>query len=895
MKLRTHLIILVVTALVPLLIFAGVMVVLFDRQQRANVENQTINTSRALSLAVDREVAAWTGTLDALGASKDLDSGNLTAFREEAARVLKTREDWFNILLADSEGRQLLNLLRPLGSPLPSVKELEQFQRAIKTSQPVISDLFLGRVSGRHLLNVSLRVARDGKIRYVLLAAASPNALLRILSEQHIAPEWIGTIVDRKGIVIARTQNFRQSIGKPAMALSGAQTGGMEEGSVRGTTEDGTEVQVAFHRSELTGWTVRLAIPVSVLEAPLRRSLLYIVAGGVLLLVVGMTLAIALGRRIAAPIAGLAAAAEALGRGETAKIVASPIVEVNDVGRAIEDAGISRNRAEEKIQQNLERIRALYEIEVAIASTMDLKTRLDILLEKIELFCPFATAAGVRLPDKQGGTLMPLATRNMPLEEWRDELSHARGHITRQLMETKTYVTISNVLKDPRVSIGAFLQRRGLVSYLAIPLVVEDELIGNLDIYTGEEHDFTGEEIEFTTTLAGQAAIAIHNSRLFSKIMEQAASLAVTNERLQQAEKKYRNIFDNAVEGIFQSTPEGRYITANRALASMLGYESPEELMATITDIPNQLYLEHGRRREFQRLLEQFDVARNFETEVYRKDGSKIWISMNARAVRSADGALLYYEGTVEDITERKWARAELQQYARGLVNVSRRLLQAQETERHHLSRELHDEIGQALTALKINIQANLQAVEALPAAGALKTRITENIGIVEQLLQQVRGLALDLRPAILDDLGLMPALRWYLDHRMRQAGIDAQLTADPPDIHVRPDTATACFRIVQEALTNVTRHAQAKRVWVQLRQLNGRLDVTISDDGVGFDARAARENLAHGEGLGLLGMEERAQLVGGRIEIKSEPAKGTEIYVSLPLEPKPGSPEAGG
>ena len=326
MKLRSHLIILVVAALLPVLIFAGVMIVLYDRQQRAAVESQMIDTARALSLAVDREVAAWTSTLEALGSSGHLDSGNLSVFREEALRVLKTRKDWNNILLTDSESRQLLNLFLPLGSPLPPVKGLEQFQQVIKSSQPVASDLFLGRVSRTHVIGVAVPIVRDGKVRYVLASSTLPDSLLRILAEQDIPADWIGTIIDRKGIIMARTRNFRQFIGKPAMELSSAQTGGIEEGSVRGTTDDGTEVQVAFHRSELTGWTVRLAIPVSALEAPLRRSLWMTVVGGLLLLIGAVVLAILFGRRITKPIVYLSRMAEALRDGNAPHPTSPPVL-----------------------------------------------------------------------------------------------------------------------------------------------------------------------------------------------------------------------------------------------------------------------------------------------------------------------------------------------------------------------------------------------------------------------------------------------------------------------------------------------------------------------------------------------------------------------------------------
>ena len=131
-------------------------------------------------------------------------------------------------------------------------------------------------------------------------------------------------------------------------------------------------------------------------------------------------------------------------------------------------------------------------------------------------------------------------------------------------------------------------------------------------------------------------------------------------EALRQAEEKYRHIFENAVEGIFQSTPEGRYISANPAMARMFGYESPEELMAEITDIKTQIYVDPQRRAEFQRLMARDGFVKDFEYQIYRKDGGVLWLSENARAVRDDKGDILYYEGFMQDISERKEAETEL-------------------------------------------------------------------------------------------------------------------------------------------------------------------------------------------------------------------------------------------
>lgn len=209
---------------------------------------------------------------------------------------------------------------------------------------------------------------------------------------------------------------------------------------------------------------------------------------------------------------------------------------------------------------------------------------------------------------------------------------------------------------------------------------------------------------------------------------------------------------------------------------------------------------------------------------------------------------------------------------------LSHQLLQAQEAERRHIARELHDEIGQTLTAVKLNLQSVKQIFpRQVP-------RLDESIGVVERALQQVRDLSLDLRPSILDDLGLVPALSWYLDRQAKRAGFVAQLVAAPLAVSLAPDIQIACFRIAQEAVTNVARHARARQVRVELCQQGEELLLTVRDDGIGFDVTAARERATRGGSLGLLGMQERASLLGGEVQVHSEPRHGTEVRARLPL-----------
>jgi signal transduction histidine kinase/CheY-like chemotaxis protein len=211
---------------------------------------------------------------------------------------------------------------------------------------------------------------------------------------------------------------------------------------------------------------------------------------------------------------------------------------------------------------------------------------------------------------------------------------------------------------------------------------------------------------------------------------------------------------------------------------------------------------------------------------------------------------------------------------------LSHQLIRAQEAERRRIARELHDEIGQSLTAAKINLQAAIGD----PSTGPSSTRLRESIGLIDRVLGQVRNISLDLRPSVLDDLGLAASIRSHLDRTSRCAGFVGSFAADPPEIRLTADIETECFRVAQEALTNVVRHAGARRVEVVLSRRDESLELIVRDDGAGFDVAAARQRAARGGSLGLLGMQERSALLGGRITIDSTPGHGTKVQLSVPL-----------
>ena len=229
---------------------------------------------------------------------------------------------------------------------------------------------------------------------------------------------------------------------------------------------------------------------------------------------------------------------------------------------------------------------------------------------------------------------------------------------------------------------------------------------------------------------------------------------------------------------------------------------------------------------------------------------------------------------------EQKRLRDEKRRAEEMSQSLAHRLFEAQERERRAIASELHDEIGQALTAAKINLQTHLQACQ----NGTHHGELNDSVALIEHILQQVRNLSLDLRPSVLDDFGLVAALRWYVKRLGERTNVETQFDADAIEPRPAPMVETALFRIAQAALTNSVRHAHAMRIIVTLRAARD-IELTIRDDGVGFDVTDAFERARHGASIGLLGMRERAMLIGGKLEIESAPQRGTTVRVRVPLE----------
>lgn len=370
-------------------------------------------------------------------------------------------------------------------------------------------------------------------------------------------------------------------------------------------------------------------------------------------------------------------------------------------------------------------------LNLAMNSNLDFHSVVKSLLEAIEVLFP-GCALTIRLLNRESGELELLTSDRLDEQKWKTETLNWPAEP--DVFEIKTPRIVRNVQTEPRTWDSEFCRRNGLVSYLSFPLIARGESIGIMSLYTKYEHEFTEEETSFFTTLAGQAAIALQNTRLFEEVRS--------------------------------------------------GHQH--------------------------------------------------------------------------------------------LRDLSRRLLEVQETDRRQLATELHDEIGQILTGLKLTLEMTGGADFQSMNASLVKAK-----ALIDDLIERVRGLSLDLRPSLLDDLGLLPTLLWHLERYTSTTGVKVNFDHYGVDgKRFESQVETAAYRIVQEALTNVARHARVDHARVSVWWTPNTLIIEIQDDGVGFDYETA---IRAGNSIGLAGMRERTILLGGKLNIDATPGSATCIIAELP------------
>ncbi len=348
-----------------------------------------------------------------------------------------------------------------------------------------------------------------------------------------------------------------------------------------------------------------------------------------------------------------------------------------------------------------------------------------------------------------------------------------------------------------------------------------------------------------------------------------------------ESQERFASVVTTAMDAVITIDADQRIVLFNHAAETMFGYRAAEMLGEPL----DRLLPERFRQAHPQHIRNFADTpvtsrAMNALSTPYGLRSTGEEFPIEASIAQGGEGRGKLFTVILRDITERRQGVEALRQANERLTQLSRKIIEVQEEERRSLARELHDEIGQVLSAVSVNLKIVQARIDP-----ALRSRLDESVAIVDRAVLQVRNLSLDLRPSVLDDFGLEAALRWYGGRLAEQSALAVHVEAQPLADLPAP-TRNACFRVAQEALTNVARHGRARQVWIQLQQQDNEVALTISDDGRGFDVAAALDRAARGSSLGLISMQERVALLGGRLDIDSRTGAGTIVRVRLPLTP---------
>jgi signal transduction histidine kinase len=536
-----------------------------------------------------------------------------------------------------------------------------------------------------------------------------------------------------------------------------------------------------------------------------------------------------------------------------------------------------------------DRLQGLVDAGIALSSELSLD---DLLQKLVETAAQLTGAryAALGVIDESGTELERFLTTGIDAEAHAaiGELPRGRG-ILGVLINDATPLRLESIADDPR-SVGFPPNHPPMRGFLGVPILLRGRAYGNLYLTEKADGSFTAEDQELVETLASQAAVAIENARLYEDATNWSAQLEALNEvgtalageielprLLQLICRRLRGLIGARVVSIALPGPDG---TLRIEAADGVGAEEIVGLQLERAGSKSGRVLERRRAERVDSLGDDPEVDQQATRPLDARTGLYVPLLAAARPI----GVIVAHDKERDDprfsdedlrLAETFAIRAAVavDLSARVASDALRRVVEAQELERRRLARELHDQTGQELTSVLLGLKAVEEAKddeERAQALAAVRDQVVET-------LHDVRRLAVELRPKALDDFGLVPALERLRDTFAEQTGMRVDLESQIRE-RLPSDVETALYRIVQEALTNIVKHAQASAVSIVLRRGRGAVVALIEDDGRGFSADG------DGDGLGLLGMGERLALLGGKLKVESSPGAGTTIVAEVPL-----------
>lgn len=473
--------------------------------------------------------------------------------------------------------------------------------------------------------------------------------------------------------------------------------------------------------------------------------------------------------------------------------------------------------------------------------------------------------AQVFLVDDEAGDLMLAAYRGLSqnVAEGVDRLKIGEG-LNGMVVQTGMPTYVENASTDPRLT-RAVMRDDSIGSMLIVPLKSKEKVMGTLCVGMRSYRKFHQDEVSLLTGIGNQIGVAVENARLYQQEQE-------STERLRSSEERYRQLFQNAYDAIWLYDLQENIIAANDSFLSLTGY-SLEELRNIkahylisadhTTDID---FIEDGPQ-------EGVVTGRLLEATLVRKDNTEAYVQLSTNRVFS-DGQLVGFQHIARDITEEKRMRDNQRFYLQ-------RVTMAQEEERKRIARELHDDTVQGLIVLSRELDE--LSTKASGLSGQERARLDRLWQQTNGIIAGVRRLSQDLRPAMLDRLGLLPSLEWLVSNLREYSAIAVEVVTEGDERRLDPEIELVLFRIVQEALNNVWRHSQATTAQIIVVFGDRTIRIMVKDDGQGFHVPKGIGDLAKDGKLGLAGMQERVRLINGTVTVASESGTGTVVTVNVP------------
>ena len=487
-----------------------------------------------------------------------------------------------------------------------------------------------------------------------------------------------------------------------------------------------------------------------------------------------------------------------------------------------------------------------------------LNSSIDSIMEVMDI-----DAVLIFLLDERGGELTLHAHRGVSNAFVQSVSSLKLGEgLNGMVAQTGEPVFIKDASKDTRLTKTAVIAEN-IRSQIIVPLKSKGKVMGTLSVAMHRHRQFRRDEVELLVAIGNQIGVAVENAHLY----EQERKVA---EQLRASEERYRELFQNAHDAIWVHDMEGNIVSANVATARLIGYEVEELCRMNVKSFLSEESLNLAKEIR-AKLLHGEPVAQPYEQRLITKEGTEAILKLTTNVV-GVNGKPVYFQHIARDVTQEKRMQESLRFYL-GQITM------AQEEERKRIARELHDETIQALVVLARQLDDIASSGKGLSEYKRILLEILREQ--INRVMADVRRLSQDLRPPALDRLGLVPALEWLASDIRKSSGIDMQVKTYGVSQRFLPEVELVLFRIVQEALRNVWRHSRATSAEVTVEFVEKeRIRITVKDNGKGFDIPETTGDLVKQGRLGLAGMQERIQLVGGSLKIESNSGEGTAVVI---------------